>query len=238
MSVSRWEVADSSGRLHIVSVEKPLIGAPSLRVDGRHVMRLGGDGIVAFEVAGRQARLSPQPGGGYDFSVGSVAQAATQVGTVTTTPMSAADAATIRLTQQRDRAAGWFYWIGGLSLVNTVLLVLGSDYSFASGLGLATYLAVIVYIVAGEHMLWLSIFLSLPLVGGLFLLGRKARAGASWPFAFGVVAYALDLLLVLTLTDWIGAAIHVFALIGFVSGWRAARALRNADASATSAAVA
>ena len=237
MNPNRWEVLDGTGRMHIVSVEKRLLGAPTLRVDGRQVMQLGGDGIVAFDVGGRQARLSPQPGGGYDFSVGSIGQTTPPSGP-TTMPMSAAAASTLRLTQQRDRAAGWFYWIGGLSLVNTVLLVLGSDYSFASGLGLATYLAVIVYIVAGEHMLWLSIFLSLPLVGGLFLLGRKARAGASWPFAFGVVAYALDLLLVLTLTDWIGAAIHVFALISFVSGWRATRALRNESTAAATTAVA
>jgi hypothetical protein len=237
MGMNRWEVADASGRTHIVSVNKGLLGAPSLRVDGRQVMHLAGDGIVAFEVAGRQARLSPQPGGEYDFSVGSVVQSgATNV--ATTMPMPAADAATLRLTQQRDRAASWFYWIGGLSLVNTVLLVLGSDYSFASGLGLATYLAVIVYIVAGESMLWLSIFLIVPLVAGVFLLGRKARSGATWPFAFGGIAYALDLLLVVTLTDWIGVAIHVFALVAFVSGWRAARALRRTGASAPTSAAA
>jgi hypothetical protein len=235
VGTNRWEVSDASGRPHVVSVNKGLLGAPSLRVDGRQVMHLAGDGIVAFEVAGRQARLSPQPGGDYDFSVGSVVQG-DPANVATTMPMPAADAATLRLTQQRDRAASWFYWIGGLSLVNTVLLVLGSDYSFASGLGLATYLAVVVYIVAGESMLWLSIFLSVPLVAGLFLLGRKARSGATWPFAFGAVAYALDLLLVLTLTDWIGVAIHVFALVGFVSGLRASRALRRAGSAATSSA--
>ena len=148
------------------------------------------------------------------------------------------DAAALRFTRDRDRAAGWFYWIGGLSLVNTILLVLGSDSSFGSGLGLATYLVVVVYIVAGKPLLWLSIFLTVPLVAGLFFLGRTARAGASWPFAFGVIAYALDLLLVLSLTDWIGVAIHGFALMTFLSGWRAARALRSVSSSRPSAAAA
>jgi len=237
MGTNRWKVMDGAGRTHVVSVDKRLFGTPTLHVDGHQLMRLGGDGIVAFEVAGRPARLSPQPDGGYDFSVGSIGQVA-GLSSLATTPTSSVDAAALRFTRDRDRAAGWFYWIGGLSLVNTILLVLGSDSSFASGLGLATYLVVIVYIVAGKPLLWLSIFLTVPLVAGLFFLGRTARAGASWPFAFGVIAYALDLLLVLSLTDWIGVAIHGFALMTFLSGWRAARALRSVSSSRPSAAAA
>jgi hypothetical protein len=226
MDLNRWDVTDAFGATHTVSVHKGVLGTPSLRVDGRQVMQLGGEGIVAFEIAGRQARLSPQPGGtGYDFSVGSIAQPApAPVGGVT---VPIVDATTTKLVQQRDRAANWFYWIAGLSLVNTVLLVVGSDYSFASGLGIATYIAVVVYLVAGEQMLWVSIFATLPLVAGLFFLGRRAHSGATWPFVLGLIVYALDLLLVLTLTDWIGVAIHGFALFSFVGGWRAARALGN-----------
>src|SRR5438132_353928 len=119
MGTNRWEVMDGAGRTHVVSVDKRLFGTRTLHVDGHQLMRLGGDGIVAFEVA-----------------------------------------------------------------------------------------------------------------------GRPARPGASWPFAFGVIAYALDLLLVLSLTDWIGVAIHGFALMTFLSGWRAARALRSVSSSRPSAAAA
>ena len=118
MGTNRWEVMDGAGRTHVVSVDKRLFGTPTLHVDGHQLMRLGGDGIVAFEVAGRPARLSPQPDGGYDFSVGSIGQVA-GLSSLATTPTSSVDAAALRFTRDRDRAAGWFYWIGGLSLVNT-----------------------------------------------------------------------------------------------------------------------
>src|SRR5438309_2067337 len=63
MGTNRWEVMDGAGRTHVVSVDKRLFGTPTLHVDGHQLMRLGGDGIVAFEVAGQPARLSPQPDG-------------------------------------------------------------------------------------------------------------------------------------------------------------------------------
>ena len=39
-------------------------------------------------------------------------------------------------------AARWFWWIAGLSLVNTVLFYSGSNTSFIVGLGLTTVAAV------------------------------------------------------------------------------------------------
>jgi hypothetical protein len=232
MDNNRWEVRDASGGTHVVTVHKGLLGAPTLRVDGRPVMNVRGEGIVAFEVAGRQARLSPQPGGsGYDFSVGSLTALPSTIAdpSLSATLAPAADVVTAKLVRQRDGGASWFYWIGALTLVNAVLLLFGSDYGFASGLGVTLFLAVAVDVFSEGSLLWLAVLLDLPFVAALFWLGSRARRGAIWPFLVGGILYALDLLLVLSIADWIGVLIHGLALFSFFAGWKAARALRRLE---------
>jgi hypothetical protein len=236
---NRWEVTDARGRTHVVSVHKGVLGTPSLRVNGRQIMNLAGDGIVAFEVAGRQARLSPQPGGSaYDFSIGSLAAPSVSLGAgdmtsdATTPALSTLDAARAKLLQQRDNGASWFFWIGGLTLVNTVLFLIGSKYGFASGLGLALFVAVILEMASQGSLVWLTVLLDLPLIALLFFFGRQARRGAAWPFVVGGIFYLLDLGLILLAEDWISAVIHALALFAFFSGWRAVRALRRLEAAA------
>jgi hypothetical protein len=238
MAVNRWEVTDAEGQTHVVSVHKGLFGTPTLRVNGEQVMNLAGDGIVAFEVGGRQARLSPQPGSGvYDFSVGSVTTARGTIGAgdmtsdAMTAPAPGPDAAFANLVKQRDNGASWFFWIGGLTLLNTVLFVIGSDYGFASGLGLSLFIAVLLDVVSEGSLLWLAVLLDLPLIAMLFFFGRRARRGAIWPFVAGGLFYLLDLGLILLVQDWISVAIHALALFAFFSGWRAARALSRMERS-------
>jgi hypothetical protein len=230
---NRWEVTDASGGVHVVAVHKGLFGTPTLRIDGhRQILNLRGEGIVAFEVAGRQARLSPQPGGtGYEFSVGSLSALPPTIAdpTLAATVAPASGTTTAKLVQQRDGGASWFYWIGALTLVNTLLFLFGSEYGFASGLGFTLFIAVAVDVFSEGSLLWLAVLLDLPLVAALFWLGSRAKRGAIWPFVVGGILYTLDLFLVLSIADWIGVAIHAFALFSFFAGWKAARALRRLE---------
>jgi hypothetical protein len=239
MDSNRWEVTDAAGGSHVVAVHKGMLGSASLRIDGRQVMNLKDEDMVAFEVAGRQARLSPQPGGsGYHFSVGSLTALPPTIAdpSLAATAGTAADVATAKLVQQRDGGASWFYWIGALTLVNTVLFLFGSEYGFASGLGLTLFIAVAVDVFSEGTLLWVAVLLDLPFVAALFWLGSRAKRGAIWPFVVGGVLYALDLFLVLLVTDWIGVVIHAFALFSFFAGWKAARALRRLERVETAAA--
>ena len=40
------------------------------------------------------------------------------------------------LAAQTTNGASWFYWIAGLSAINSVVYLSGSDWSFLAGLGL------------------------------------------------------------------------------------------------------
>src|SRR5438270_4545311 len=49
----------------------------------------------------------------------------------------------VQLLQQKLKAerqlrsgANWFYWIAGLSLLNTIIFMAGSDWHFVAGLGI------------------------------------------------------------------------------------------------------
>ena len=232
MDANRWEVTDATGLTHVVSVHKGMLGAPSLRVNGRQVMNLGGEGIVAFQVAGREARLSPQPGGaGYDFAVGSMT-AASVAAPAPVTPAAGVDPRVPTLLKRRERGANWFVWIGALSAINTILMIVGLDWEFLAGMGITDYIAGIVYVLGGDSMLWLAIVLDIPVVGAVFWLAVQARRGAAWPFVVGGLVYAFDLLLVLTLEDWLSGLIHVVALFSFANAWRAARALDGMEPAA------
>jgi len=120
--------------------------------------------------------------------------------------------------------ARWFWWIAGLSLVNTVLFHSGSDTNFVIGLGIT---AVSDAIFASHKAIGFAIdFL---VVGFFFLMGLKGRQGALWAFIVGGVVYALDALLYLRFAEWMPVGFHVLAL--FFIG-RGAMTLRESLAAA------
>ena len=41
-----------------------------------------------------------------------------------------------RLAQRVKSSANWFYWIAGLSVVNSIVVHTGSSWSFIAGLGI------------------------------------------------------------------------------------------------------
>jgi CubicO group peptidase (beta-lactamase class C family) len=116
--------------------------------------------------------------------------------------------------------ANWFYWIAGLSLVNSVLTHGGSDTSFVIGLGftliadnLFKELAVIAYVI---DALALAFFIG---------MGWFAGKGRFWAFVTGMVFYTLDAGIYLMFQDWMPFGFHVLAL--FYMG-RGAMKLREA----------
>jgi hypothetical protein len=103
--------------------------------------------------------------------------------------------------------ARWFWWIAGLSLVNTVLLHSGSDTSFVIGLGF-TLLADAIF----QSLKPVAFAIDALAIGAIFALGWFAGKGHAWAFITGIVLYALDALIYVTMQSWMSVGFHVFAL--------------------------
>lgn len=127
------------------------------------------------------------------------------------------------LEQRRLSGARWFYWVAGLSLINSLASLAGQQWRFILGLGI-TQLADALAAHSGRGIAVVAV-MDAAIVGSFVLLGRFAQRGRVWAFGVGAVIYALDGLIFVGLRDWIGVAFHVFVLVMTVRGLDAARRL-------------
>lgn len=125
-------------------------------------------------------------------------------------------------------AARWFWWIAGLSLVNTILIHSGSQTSFVVGLGFT-----LIADVAFQTLKPIAFAIDAFAVGFFILFGWLALRGYFWAFMIGAVVYALDALIYLKFGDMMPLGFHLFALFFIIRG---AFALRSAIADAEMAA--
>ena len=143
-----------------------------------------------------------------------------------TTPTPTTDVAT--LTNRANSGASWFYWIAGLSLVNTIAAFTGSDWRFIVGVGLTQVIDELVlqyFQNVGTAAKGLVLAFDLVVAGMIIALGVLAHKGHLWAFIVGMIGYSLDGLIFLLAGDWIGVGFHVFAVFCIFSGYRAARML-------------
>ena len=128
-----------------------------------------------------------------------------------------------QLERRRRIGARWFYWVAGVSLVNTVVALTGQHWRFIVGLGttqVANGLAA-----RPGHGWAPAILLDLLLIGGFVFLGYLALQRQHWAFPVGIGVYALDGLIFVAARHWVGLAFHVFVLIMICKGFQAARQL-------------
>ncbi|HRG54889.1 MAG TPA: hypothetical protein PLG56_02540 [Lacunisphaera sp.] len=119
--------------------------------------------------------------------------------------------------------ASWFWWIGGLSVVNTIMLHSGSDTGFIIGLGFT----MVIDAMFREYQLVAFIVDALA-IGTILALGFFARKGHFWAFVTGIVLYTLDAGIYLLVQDWMAVAFHGLALFYLVRGARKLRAALKA----------
>jgi hypothetical protein len=139
---------------------------------------------------------------------------------------------TAKQAQVVRSGANWFIWIAGLSLVNSVLFVAGSDWAFFLGLGATQFSDAfgkeIITGTTGEVVALVVDVVIAAIFVGLGLMSRKA---ALWSFIVGMVLIVLDALLLVWVEDWAAVAFHALALFFIIRGFQAARhlaALRTA----------
>ena len=162
-------------------------------------------------------------------------------------PNAASDAATAsesvplpsqagELISARNSGANWFFWIVGLSIINTLISLTGTDWGFSLGVAatqIADYFAF-----EGQSTMGRIFALGFDvLVFGFYALcGVQAMRGATWAFVLGLIFFALDTLLMLLMQQWIGLLLHGWAIFSIFTGLIANTNLRKLQLAPPSAA--
>ncbi|MFN7931350.1 MAG: hypothetical protein U0Y68_26155 [Blastocatellia bacterium] len=145
---------------------------------------------------------------------------------------SMAEQSRAELEQQFAAGASWFYWVAGLSMVNSLIALFDGNWHFIFGLGITE---VIEGIAKGLDMgmgVKVLAFVFACFVAGMFaLFGYLSMRKMRWPFWVGMVIYALDALLLLLFQDWISAAVHGYVLYRMFAAVSAVKQLAALEAS-------
>jgi hypothetical protein len=111
-------------------------------------------------------------------------------------------------------AARWFWWIAGLSAVNTLLMNLGSNTSFVIGLSIT------IMADAFFHAFRPAAFvIDAVAVGFFYAMGYFALRGHRWAFIVGAAVYAVDASIYIYFEDIMPIAFHVWALFCIIGGF-------------------
>ncbi len=130
----------------------------------------------------------------------------------------------IHLTNQLHSGAGWFYWIAGLSLVNTIVFFANANISFVYGLGITEVTNAIVPYLFPNGVIVAAI-LDAAFILLFIVLGRLSHNRKIWAFITGMVLYGLDTLFFILVQDWLSILFHIFALYGMYRGLKAHKLL-------------
>ena len=111
--------------------------------------------------------------------------------------------------------AGWFWWIAGLSVVNTIMMHSGTDRSFVIGLGF-TLLADVIF----KEIKVIAFIIDAIALAIFFGFGFLSRKGHLWAFVTGIVLYTLDAGIYILGQDWMSVAFHGLALFYMIAARR------------------
>jgi hypothetical protein len=145
------------------------------------------------------------------------------------------EGAKAKLLQQMQNSAKNFYWIAGLSFINSVITAFGGGFYLVMGLAstlIVDYFAVGMTEEAPEMRLiftGIALAISLVLSGITALFGYLAVTGRRWAFVLGMILYGIDTLIMLAFQEWKGVIIHLFFLYALFTGVRALNQLRKLE---------
>jgi hypothetical protein len=122
------------------------------------------------------------------------------------------------------RGAGWFLTIAVLSGVNSLLQIFDAKVRFIFGLGITQVMGAIGRGV-GQNGMLVTIAVDGLFIVMLILCSKWAKTGSQGAFLGGMIAYALDGVLLVVFSMWLDAAVHAYALYMMWQGYAAAREL-------------
>ena len=120
-------------------------------------------------------------------------------------------------------SARWFWWIAGLSLVNTVLVQTGNDMNFVVGLGITA--AADVFFAGAKAI---GFIVDAIAIGFFVLMGWQAQRGKLWAFYVGIGVYTLDALIYAGFQDWMPVGFHALIIYFIAKGAMVLRATQRA----------
>ncbi len=242
--VAEWTITEAAGRQHRVLVDRSLLGGVRVVLDRRRLDRFDQTpesdryvtslaGHVLTVVLPRVSNDLPTLHVDGKPVLGSETTLIAAATDATGATVSGQDLLRHQLLQRRGSGGAWFYWVGGASILNTVLDAAGVQWGLAVGLGV-TYLidGMADYISDTVRTPIYAVIIDVAIAAGFLLIGRAARRGKLGWYAVGTVLYFLDGLLFLLAADILGIAVHAIAIYGLISGWRAARSLKKVEAPA------
>lgn len=141
--------------------------------------------------------------------------------------------------QRAKSGARWFYWIAGLSIVNSVASSLGVTGRLFFGLGVTqvtdAFGVVLAESLSGTINLAfkvVSLIVTIVAAAVFVVFGLFASRYRKWAFIAGMVLYAADALVFLWVEDYLSIGLHLFVLLVLFQGLKALGELRDLDEAA------
>ena len=133
------------------------------------------------------------------------------------------------LARAINSGGSWFYWIAGLSIVNTLIAMFNGKIVFVVGLGATQIVNEFI-----RHYHGTATVIGLPIniaIAGIYaLFGYCACQRMKWAFVVGMVLYSFDALIFLLVKDWLAVGFHAFAMYGIYRGVKALSLYRRLEA--------
>ena len=127
----------------------------------------------------------------------------------------------VALEEQRNKGASWFYWIVGLTIINTIVVQSGIDFAFSLGatVTLVSYGVAQALGTSTAHVMALGF--DVLVIAFYAMCGVMGSRGATWAFILGLIAFTIDSLFALIGFQIIGILIHGYALFCIFNGMMA-----------------
>lgn len=112
-----------------------------------------------------------------------------------------------------------FYWIAGLSVLNTILVVTKANLIMLGGLGF-TFVVDLVLRESGPQLQPIGFGVDLTIALVFVALGIWAGKGSKAAFFIGMGLYALDCVVLFLIQDWLNIAFHGYFLYLLYQGYQ------------------
>ena len=130
--------------------------------------------------------------------------------------------------QRYQSGANWFYWIAGLTIITSVIGLLGGGWRFFLSLGTTQLIDAIGNAASeglGNATKVIAFVLDIFITAAFAAFGALAHKKHLWAYVTGMAVFLLDGLVSLVFFDWIGILVHGFVLVVMFRGYQAGREL-------------
>lgn len=132
-----------------------------------------------------------------------------------------------KLKKEFTSGVAWFYWIAGLSIVNTILSFMDISRRFVAGLGVTVLVDIYSYMM-NSNWITIAIAINVLIACVYVLIGIFSKKGYIAVYILGMILYALDAFIcVRFIKDVIAVGFHIFVLYLLFKGLKASWDLKK-----------